>query len=91
MGVNGGGSEIASTDPLLLAREHLGAGLIMVGDSVDDMACAARANATSVLLLNEDNGHVIEQQPPDLVIRRLDDLIKILEDGFVGTTIHTAS
>jgi phosphoglycolate phosphatase-like HAD superfamily hydrolase len=85
--VNGDGSGIASTDPLLLAREHLGAGLIMVGDSVDDMACAARANAASVLLLNEDNKHVIEQEPPDLVIRRLDELIEILEHGFVGLTL----
>jgi phosphoglycolate phosphatase-like HAD superfamily hydrolase len=74
------------SDPLVLAREHLGAGLIMVGDSTDDMACAARANAASVLLLNEDNEHVIEKQPPDLVIRRLDELIEILEQGFVGRT-----
>jgi hypothetical protein len=91
VGVNGGGSEIISTDPLLLAKERLGAGLIMVGDSVDDMACAARANAASVLLLNEDNAHVIEQQPPDLLIRRLDELIEILEQGFVGRNLQTDS
>jgi phosphoglycolate phosphatase-like HAD superfamily hydrolase len=75
---------IGETDPLVLAKEHLGAGLIMVGDSIDDMACAARANAASVLLLNEDNEHVIEREPPDLVIRRLDELIEILEQGFGG-------
>jgi phosphoglycolate phosphatase-like HAD superfamily hydrolase len=74
------------SDPLLLAKERLGAGLIMVGDSVDDMACAARANAASVLLLNEDNEHVIERESPDLVIRRLDELIEVLEQGFVGRT-----
>jgi phosphoglycolate phosphatase-like HAD superfamily hydrolase len=79
------GKEVES-DPLVLAREHLGAGLIMVGDSIDDMACAARANAASVLLLNEDNEHVIEKQQPDLVIQRLDELIEILEQGFVGRT-----
>ena len=71
-------------DPLVLAKEHLGAGLLMVGDSVDDMACAARANAASVLLLNEDNEHVIEKEPPDFVIRRLDELIDTLEQGFEG-------
>lgn len=76
--------EVGESDPLVLAKEYLGAGLIMVGDSVDDMACAARANAASVLLLNEDNEHVIERESPDLVIRRLDELIDILEQGFVG-------
>ena len=85
LGMDADGKE-AESDPLVLAQEHLGAGLIMVGDSTDDMACAARANAASVLLLNEDNEHVIEKQPPDLVIRRLDELIEILEQGFVGRT-----
>ena len=79
----------AETDPLVLAKEHLGAGLIMVGDSVDDMACAARANAASVLLLNDDNEHVVEREPPDLVIRRLDELIAILEQGFKSVTGYT--
>jgi len=81
--VNG---EDGETDPLVLAKEHLGAGLIMVGDSIDDMTCAARANAASVLLLNEDNEYLVEQEPPDLVIRRLDELIDILEQGFLGRT-----
>ena len=85
LGMDVDGKDVES-DPLVLAQEHLGAGLIMVGDSVDDMACAARASAASVLLLNEDNEHVIEKQPPDLVIRRLDELIEILEQGFVGRT-----
>ena len=85
LGMDVDGKDVES-DPLVLAQEHLGAGLIMVGDSADDMACAARANAASVLLLNEDNEHVIEKQPPDLVIRRLDELIEILEQGFVGRT-----
>ena len=82
MGANG---EDGETDTLVLAKDHLGAGLIMVGDSIDDIACAARANAASVLLLNDDNEHVIELEPPDLVIRRLDELIEILEQGFTGS------
>ena len=85
LGMDVDGKDVES-DPLVLAQEHLGAGLIMVGDSADDMVCAARANAASVLLLNEDNEHVIEKQPPDLVIWRLDELIEILEQGFVGRT-----
>ena len=77
--------EDGETDTLVLAKDHLGAGLIMVGDSIDDITCAARANAASVLLLNDDNEHVIELEPPDLVIRRLDELIEILEQGFRGS------
>ena len=71
-------------DPLLLARKHLGSGLIMVGDSADDMAAGRRAGAATVLLLNEDNEHVVGKENPDEVIGRLDDLIEILERGFVG-------
>lgn len=88
VGANGQDSEM---DPLLRAKEYLGAGLIMVGDSVDDMACAARANAASVLLLNEDNQHVVEQEQPDLVIRRLDELIDVLEVGFTGSLAQADS
>jgi phosphoglycolate phosphatase-like HAD superfamily hydrolase len=83
-GVNG---EDRETDPLLLAKEHLGAGLIMVGDTADDMACASRANTASVLLLNEENKHIIEREQPDLIIKSLHELIEVLEQGFVGRTL----
>ena len=77
-------AEGGETDPLELARWHLGAGLIMVGDSVDDIAAGTRAGTATVLLLNEDNEHVVERERPDLVIRRLDELVKVLDEGFVG-------
>lgn len=57
-------------------------GLIMVGDSVDDMAAGRRAGAATVLLMNEANAHLAEHDDTDLVIKRLDDLIGILEGGF---------
>ncbi|KAI9824646.1 MAG: hypothetical protein M1819_000847 [Sarea resinae] len=60
------------------------AGLIMVGDSIDDMTAGFRAGAATVLLVNEVNAHLATHQHTDLCIRRLDDLIGILETGFVG-------
>ncbi|KAL8392686.1 hypothetical protein RB595_002763 [Gaeumannomyces hyphopodioides] len=57
-------------------------GLIMVGDSVDDMAAGRRAGAATVLLANEVNAHLAEHDDTDLVITRLDELIGILEEGF---------
>ncbi|KLU88457.1 hypothetical protein MAPG_07443 [Magnaporthiopsis poae ATCC 64411] len=57
-------------------------GLIMVGDSVDDMTAGRRAGAATVLLMNEANAHLAEHDDTDLVITRLDDLIGILEEGF---------
>lgn len=73
------------TDPLELAKRYLGSGLIMVGDSTDDITAGFRSGAATVLLLSEDNAHVIEQDPPpDLVVERLDDLIDVLDRGFSG-------
>ncbi|KAI0024304.1 haloacid dehalogenase-like hydrolase [Xylariomycetidae sp. FL0641] len=63
------------------------AGLIMVGDSADDMTAGRRAGAATVLLVNEANKHLAEHAHTDLVIERLDELIGILDDGFVGRTI----
>jgi beta-phosphoglucomutase-like phosphatase (HAD superfamily) len=56
----------------------------MVGDSIDDMTAGWRAGAATVLLVNEVNRHLATHQHTDLVIERLDELIDVLEDGFVG-------
>ncbi|KZF19063.1 putative HAD superfamily hydrolase [Xylona heveae TC161] len=61
-----------------------GTGLIMVGDSMDDMTAGYRAGAATVLLVNEVNAHLAKHEHTDLCITRLDELIPILEDGFVG-------
>ncbi len=83
--VDGHADEETSTDPLELARRYLGAGLIMVGDSTDDISAGYRSGAATVLLRNEDNCHVADQDPrPDLVIERLDELIDALDRGFIG-------
>lgn len=62
-------------------------GLIMVGDSIDDMTAGRRAGAATVLLVNPANAHLAEHEHTDLVIGRLDELIGILEAGFVGRVI----
>ncbi|KAH8671169.1 haloacid dehalogenase-like hydrolase [Xylariales sp. PMI_506] len=62
-------------------------GLIMVGDSIDDMTAGRRAGAATVLLVNEANKHLAEHAHTDLVIRRLDELVQILDGGFVGRDI----
>ncbi|PWY88530.1 HAD superfamily hydrolase, partial [Aspergillus heteromorphus CBS 117.55] len=59
-------------------------GLIMVGDSIDDMTAGHAAGAATVLLLNEHNAHLKEHRHTDLCIERLDQLIGVLEGGFVG-------
>jgi len=74
----------AGVDPLELARRYLGSGLIMVGDSIDDMSSGRRAGAATVLLANDENAHLAEHECTDLSIRRLDELIDILEKGFVA-------
>lgn len=65
-------------------HEDGGNSLIMVGDSIDDMTAGHRAGAATVLLVNEVNEYLSEHEHTDLVIKQLDDLIGILEDGFVG-------
>lgn len=59
--------------------------LIMVGDSIDDMTAGHTAGAATVLLLNDRNSALKDHEHTDLCIRRLDDLIAILEEGFVGS------
>ncbi|KAI1178541.1 HAD-like protein [Nemania sp. FL0916] len=61
--------------------------LIMVGDSIDDMTAGRRAGAGTVLLVNGDNAHLAEHPHTDLVIQSLDELVGVLEAGFVGREI----
>lgn len=58
--------------------------MIMVGDSIDDMTAGYRAGAATVLLVNDVNKHLAEHQHTDFVVKRLDDLINVLENGFEG-------
>lgn len=55
-----------------------------VGDSLDDMTSGHEAGAATVLVVNERNGHLQEHPHTDLCIRRLDELVDILEGGFLG-------
>lgn len=61
-----------------------GNSLIMVGDSLDDMTAGFRAGAATVLLVNEVNAHLASHEHTDLCIKRLDDLIEVLDEGFKG-------
>lgn len=65
-------------------HEDGGNSLIMVGDSIDDMTAGHRAGAATVLLVNDVNNDLAEHEHTDLVVKRLDDLIAILENGFEG-------
>ncbi|KAL1839334.1 hypothetical protein VTJ49DRAFT_1630 [Mycothermus thermophilus] len=58
-------------------------GLIMVGDSLDDMTAGRRAGARTVLLVNDANRHLAEHEHTDYVIERLDELIDVLEKGLL--------
>ncbi|KAJ8059677.1 hypothetical protein OCU04_011325 [Sclerotinia nivalis] len=57
---------------------------IMVGDSIDDMRAGFVAGAVTVLLGNSVNAELWEHECTDLVVRRLDELVGVLERGFVG-------
>lgn len=63
-----------------------GESLIMVGDSLDDMTAGYRAGAATVLLVNSINAHLATHEHTDLCISRLDELVEVLERGFVGRT-----
>ena len=71
-------------DELVLARKVLGSGLIMVGDSIDDLTAGRRAGAATVLLVNEENAHLKNGAECDLAVERLDELVGVLENGFEG-------
>lgn len=62
-------------------------GLIMVGDSFDDMAAGRRSGAATVLLVNDVNRELASHDFTDLVVESLHDLIPVLESGFVGREI----
>lgn len=62
-------------------------GVIMVGDSADDIEAGARAGAATVLLVNEENRHLLNKDEGprvDLSIERLTELVDVLEQGFEG-------
>ncbi len=69
-----------------LGLDDGGKSLIMVGDSLDDMTAGYRAGAATVLLVNNVNAHLATHEHTDLCISQLDELIDILEKGFVGQT-----
>lgn len=73
-------------DRLELASRHLGRGIIMVGDSLDDMAAGYRAGAATILLASEETEEELltGHEYVDLVVWRLDEIIEVLEGGFVG-------
>ncbi|KAL2115621.1 hypothetical protein VTJ04DRAFT_9876 [Mycothermus thermophilus] len=58
-------------------------GLIMVGDSIDDMTAGRRAGARTVLLVNDVNRHLVGHEHTDYMISRLDELIDVLENGLL--------
>ncbi|KAF2758312.1 HAD-like protein [Pseudovirgaria hyperparasitica] len=60
--------------------------VIMVGDSIDDMTAGYRAGAATVLLINRENEHLADHEHTDVVVKKLSDLIEILEAGFRGKT-----
>ncbi|KAF4455675.1 hypothetical protein F53441_2075 [Fusarium austroafricanum] len=71
------------------AGEGDATGLIMVGDSIDDMTAGRRAGAATVLLVNDVNRALAEHAHTDLVITTLDELVDILEHGFVGREVDS--
>jgi hypothetical protein len=48
------------------------------------MTAGYRAGAATVLLVNEVNAHLATHEHTDLCVSRLDELIEVLEKGFVG-------
>ena len=48
------------------------------------MTAGYLAGAATVLLVNNVNAHLTHHEHTDLIVSRLDELIEILETGFVG-------
>lgn len=65
-------------------------GLIMVGDSIDDMTAGRKAGAATVLLVNDVNQKLVDHDHTDLVIQSLEELVSILENGFQGRQIQAS-
>ncbi|KAK4626187.1 hypothetical protein CLAFUW4_04617 [Fulvia fulva] len=60
--------------------------LIMVGDSVDDMASGRDAGALTVLLASVGKGQseeLVNDERSDVVVYRLDELVGLIEEGIV--------
>jgi hypothetical protein len=53
------------------------------------MTAGYGAGAATVLILNSCNSHLKDHEHTDLWIERLDDLIEILERGFIGRDKET--
>ncbi|TGJ82240.1 hypothetical protein E0Z10_g6519 [Xylaria hypoxylon] len=89
------GPKDTSTDDVTSAGrvEEVGdaSSLIMVGDSIDDMTAGRHAGAATVLLVNSENMNLAEHPHTDLVIMSLDELVDVLETGFVGREVPTSS
>lgn len=58
--------------------------LIMVGDSVDDMAAGRDAGAITVLLKSQGKEDLEHDDRTDVIIDRLDELIGLLENGLTA-------
>lgn len=81
-GLDGEDEKEEVVDPLDLARRVLGGGVIMVGDSIDDMKAGRRAGAATVLLVNEENEHLVGDECTDRAVKSLDEIIELLDNGF---------
>lgn len=55
--------------------------LLMVGDSVDDMAAGRDAGCVTVLLRSDGKEELETDSRTDIVINRLDELVGLLENG----------
>lgn len=66
-------------------------GLIMVGDSIDDMTAGRKAGAATVLLVNDVNKELAGHDHTDLVVESLTELAKVLEQGFLGREVPVSS
>lgn len=53
-----------------LEEADRGDGMVMVGDSIDDMAASAGAGSTAVLLVNAENEHLGNHEHTDVCISR---------------------
>ncbi|KAK3714447.1 hypothetical protein LTR37_007753 [Vermiconidia calcicola] len=56
-------------------------GLIMVGDSIDDVISGYEAGAMTVLLRSEGKEDIEKDERTDVVVSRLDELIELLQNG----------
>lgn len=65
-------------------QNTLGKGIIMVGDTSDDIIAGHQAGAATVLLANDENGDAAKMKEVDLVIGEVEELIGVLEEGFHG-------